>query len=125
MSHAEPLVSIVVPVRGDSTPLSALLAQLPSRPDVQIIISSMGPTDSTHDTIREGRTDVTWVDGLPGRGVQLNAGAELATGRWLWFVHADSQLPATWFATFEGLDSRDDVVGGCPRRARSGTYSTP
>lgn len=112
MSSAEPLVSIVVPVRGDSTPLSALLAQLSSRPDVQIIVSSMGPTDSTHDTIRDGRSDITWIDGQPGRGVQLNAGAAVATGRWLWFVHADSHLPATWFPLFEALDPQEDVVGG-------------
>ena len=112
MSAADPLVSVVVPVRGDSTPLSTLLAQLPSRPGVQIIVSSTGPADPTHDAIRGRRPDVRWIDGPPGRGVQLNAGAAVATGRWLWFVHADSHLPATWYPRFEALDPQDDVVGG-------------
>lgn len=112
MSAAGPLLSIVVPVRGDSTPLAALLSQLPSRPGLQIIVSSMGPTDSTHDFIREGRPDIVWIDGAPGRGVQFNAGAAQARGRWLWFVHADSHLPEGWFEIFETLDRRGDVVGG-------------
>lgn len=112
MSAADPLVSIVVPVRGDSTPLAALLEQLPSRPGVEVIVSSMGPTDATHDTVRLKRPDVIWVDGPSGRGVQLNAGAAAAAGRWLWFVHADSHLPADWFEVFEQLDVDEDVVGG-------------
>ena len=112
MSATGPLLSIVVPVRGDSTPLAALLEQLPSRPGLQIIVSSMGATDSTHDFIRDGRADIVWIDGPPGRGVQFNAGAARATGRWLWFVHADSHLPEGWFELFEGLDEWPDVVGG-------------
>ena len=112
MSAARPLLSIVVPVRGDSTPLAALLAQLPSRPGLQVIVSSVGGTDSTDDVRRTGRPDTLWIDGPPGRGVQLNAGAAEARGRWLWFVHADSHLPEGWFELFEALDRRDDVVGG-------------
>lgn len=112
MSAARPLLSIVVPVRGDATPLAALLEQLPVRSGLQVIVSSMGPTDSTHEFIRAGRPDISWIDGPPGRGVQLNAGAARATGRWLWFVYADSHLPGGWFELFEGLDRQGDVVGG-------------
>lgn len=112
MSATGTLLSIVVPVRGDSTPLTALLEQVPLRPGLQIIVSSMGPTDSTHEFIRVGRPDILWIDGQAGRGVQLNAGAAQATGRWLWFVQADSHLPEGWFELFEGLDRQDDVVGG-------------
>jgi len=112
MSAGEPLVSLIVPVRGDSTPLSALLAQLPSQSGLEIFVSSTGPRDSAHDILRKRRADVLWMDGPPGRGAQLNAGAARATGRWLWFVHADSHLPIGWFGLFEALDRRQDVVGG-------------
>jgi rSAM/selenodomain-associated transferase 2 len=112
MSATGPLLSIVVPVRGDSAPLGALLAQLPSRPGVQIIVSATGPSDAAAARIRAARADVHWIDGPAGRGVQFNAGAAAAIGRWLWFVHADSRLPAGWFEGFEALDAREDVVGG-------------
>ena len=112
MSATSPLLSIIVPVRGDAAPLGALLAQLPSRPGVQIIVSRTGPSDAAASRIRAARADVHWIDGPAGRGVQLNAGAGAASGRWLWFVHADSQLPAGWFECFEALDPQKDLLGG-------------
>jgi rSAM/selenodomain-associated transferase 2 len=112
MSATGPLLSVVVPVRGDSASLAALLEQLPSRPGVQVVVSCTGPGDAMHDALRESRPDIRWMDGRAGRGVQLNAGAAAATGRWLWFVHADSQLPPGWFECFEALDRQPDVVGG-------------
>ena len=112
MSATGPLLSIVLPVRGDVPPLAALLEHLPQQPGVQVIVSRTGPSDAAGDALRDRRPDVVWIDGPPGRGVQLNAGAAAATGRWLWFVHADSRLPAGWRACFEALDRRDDVAGG-------------
>ena len=112
MSAAEPLVSVVVPVRGDALPLAALLSQLPSRPLLQILVSTSGPPDAAYDAVKAARPDVVWLESRPGRGLQLNAGAAAATGRWLWFVHADSHLPAGWFEAFDALDRRADVTGG-------------
>jgi len=111
MSAAEPLVSVVVPVRGDALPLAALLTELPSRPGVQVVVVTSGPPGA-YDVMQVARPDVVWLEGRPGRGPQLNAGAAAATGRWLWFVHADSRLPPGWFEIFEALDRRADVGGG-------------
>lgn len=112
MSASAPLVTVVVPVRGDSGPLAALLGQLPARDDVQIVVASTSPVDEAQRRLRAARPDVTWVDAPPGRGVQLNAGAAAARGGWLWFVHADSRLPAGWHEAFTGLDARADTIGG-------------
>jgi rSAM/selenodomain-associated transferase 2 len=108
------LLSIVVPVRGDMQPLRRLLATLPGHPGVQIIVSATGAGGSGE---AEGRSDVEWVSGPPGRGVQLNTGASRATGRWIWFVHADCQAPAGFLAQFEALDQQAEVVGGAFRFA--------
>ena len=112
MSAAEPLVSIVVPVRADSRRVGALLAQLPPRQHLEIVVASTGPVDDVQRQLRVVRPDVTWVDAPPGRGVQLNAGAAVAKGHWLWFVHADSEVPDRWFEAFEALEPREATVGG-------------
>ena len=112
MSVVEPLVSVIVPVRDDTGALAALLPQLPPRDGVQVVVVSTGLVDAAQQRLRETRPDVTWLDVVPGRGVQLNAGAAVAHGAWLWFVHADSRLPAAWFDAFAALAGRADVVGG-------------
>lgn len=112
MSFGCPLVSIVVPVRGDSAPLVALLAQLPPRDGVEVVVASTGPVDVAQQRLRAARPDVTWLDGAPGRGVQLNAGAAVARGVWLWFLHADSRVPAQWWEAFATVDAAGTAVGG-------------
>ena len=112
MSAAAPLVSVVVPVRDDSLSLWVLLAQLPVRDGVEVVVASTGPVDDVQQRLRAARPDVTWVDAPPGRGVQLNAGAAEARGAWLWFVHADSHLPAGWLEAFAGLEADSRIVGG-------------
>jgi Glycosyltransferase like family 2 len=105
------LLSIVIPVRRDAEALRRFLAQLTPQPDVQLIVTATGFEDEPFASAGGGwraleasRPDVVWVHGPPGRGVQLNAGAARAAGRWLWFVHADSTLPPGFPAIFHRLD---------------------
>ncbi len=112
MSVALPLVTVVVPVRGDSAPLSALLAQLPPRAGLELVVASSGTVDAAQQRLRTVRPDVIWLDAPPGRGPQLNAGAAVAHGAWLWFVHADSRLPPGWFDAFAALEAAGTAVGG-------------
>ncbi|HUE89366.1 MAG TPA: TIGR04283 family arsenosugar biosynthesis glycosyltransferase [Vicinamibacterales bacterium] len=109
-----PLVSIIIPVRGDAARLSDLLTAL--GPDVgthvEVFVSAATPVDERLAEVRERYANVTWVESAPGRGAQLNAGAAPATGRWLWFVHADCRLPEGWLAAFQALETQRDVVGG-------------
>ena len=117
MSHLTPLVSIVVPVRDDSAALSDLLQQLPPPGNVEIIVSAAGDA-SGFAPIRCARPDVIWLNGPPGRGLQLNAGAARAQGEWLWFLHADSVLPDGWLTAFESVRALGaDIVGGSFRFA--------
>lgn len=106
------LVSVVIPVRGDSDALTSLLGQLGAHPDLEVIVSSTGALDAAQGRLRAERPDVRWLDGAPGRGGQLNRGAAAATGRWLWFVHADSTLPTAWLEAFRAFDLQAEVVGG-------------
>ena len=103
------LVSVVIPALAGDQALAQILDQLPAPADVEIIVSIAGHGDTR--ALREARPDVIWVDAPIGRGSQLNAGAARATGRWLWFVHADSRLPKHWLNAFHAID-REPVVGG-------------
>jgi rSAM/selenodomain-associated transferase 2 len=119
---AAPFVSVVVPVRGDPGPLGALLAQLPARAGVQVVVASTGAIAAAQARLRLARPDVQWVDAPPGRGVQLNAGAAVAQGAWLWFVHADSQLPERWWEAFIRLDGSAAVGGSFAFRLDSAAW---
>jgi rSAM/selenodomain-associated transferase 2 len=94
-----PLVSVVIPVRHDQAALTRLLGQLGPDPRVEVLIA-----DGSDPARREpppSRPDVRLVHSRPGRGTQMNAGAALATGEWLLFLHADSGLPAGWLDRLE------------------------
>ena len=91
---------------------------MPPQPDVQLIVAASGGRDEPFPSagdrwraIEASRPDVVWVHGPPGRGVQLNAGAGRAEGRWLWFVHADSTLPANFPAIFRQIDAGGTGAG--------------
>lgn len=111
------LVSIVIPVRGDPAPLERLLGEVPPQPEVQLIVTATGERDERWEAVEARRPDVTWCWGRPGRGPQQNRGAEAAAGRWLWFVHADSRVPAGFVETFRALDRDPDARWGAFRFA--------
>jgi rSAM/selenodomain-associated transferase 2 len=117
-----PLVSIVIPVLRDSEELSRLLAVLTSpsdeppastvRDDLELIVVNGDPSDPTLVEVRRRFSQVRWLEGVTGRAGQMNVGARGATGRWLWFLHADASPPPGWHAVFGEADRTSDVIGG-------------
>ncbi len=68
---------------------------------------------SRDGTRRVAASRARLVESIAGRGRQLAAGAELARGQALLFLHADTRLgPGTGAALDRALD-RSGVVGGC------------
>ncbi|MBA2305549.1 MAG: TIGR04283 family arsenosugar biosynthesis glycosyltransferase [Acidobacteria bacterium] len=106
------VISVVIPVWRDTEPLLTLLAHLPARPDVEVIVAA---TDDEYQEIAaalEARPGVRVVAGRRGRGAQMNAGAAAASGAWLLFLHADSQLPPGALDEIALLSSDPHTVGG-------------
>jgi rSAM/selenodomain-associated transferase 2 len=103
-------VSIIIPTLNESNSLQRTLRQLsmlnPS--PREIIIVDGGSTDSTLDiakqTIQQLTSDI-YVQVLScdrcGRSVQMNDGANAATGSILWFLHADTWVPDDGVAVLE------------------------
>ncbi len=87
-------LSIIVPSLNEARRIEITLQSLaPARArGAEIIVVDSGSEDDTV-TIAQRGADIV-MQAPRGRASQLNAGAARATGDVLWFVHADSQLPA-------------------------------
>ena len=87
-------LSVVIPVLNEAPQIRATLADLqPLRSQGhQLILVDGGSRDGTPDLAKP------LVDQLltapPGRARQMNAGAALAEGEVLWFLHGDTRIPA-------------------------------
>ncbi|HHJ14494.1 MAG TPA: glycosyltransferase [Gammaproteobacteria bacterium] len=86
-------ISIVVPVLNESGSIEALLTALAPlrRRDCEVILVDGGSEDGTPARARAA-CDRLLVSPA-GRARQMNAGARIARGEILWFLHADSGLP--------------------------------
>jgi rSAM/selenodomain-associated transferase 2 len=89
-----PALSIIIPVLDEAAAIGATLARLaPLRArGVEAIVVDGGSRD---DTVALARAEADAVVDAPrGRARQLNAGAAVARGHVLLFLHADTWLPA-------------------------------
>lgn len=96
-------LSAIVPTLDEAAALPRLLRQLTSEVD-EVIVADGGSTDGTQALARAAGARV--VEAVGGRGPQLNAGADRATGRRLWFLHADTLLPDGLGATVRSAPGR-------------------
>jgi rSAM/selenodomain-associated transferase 2 len=90
-------LSIIVPVLNDAEYLTCLLENLGTQTGVafEVIVSDGGSCAET-GAARELSNlpfELRSIRALPGRGRQMNAGAALARGKLLLFLHADSLFP--------------------------------
>ena len=109
-----PAVSVVIPTLDEAHSLGATLRAL-TRFDhggrVELIVVDGGSADATREIAREYGAQV--ILAARGRGAQMHAGATVARGDVLWFLHADTIPPPD--ATRQILDAlrRDPkLVGG-------------
>lgn len=91
---AEPLLSVVVPVLNERPMLAKVLPRLrrwqTAYPDISWLFVDGGSRDGSQQYLREH--GVQCLVSEPGRARQMNAGARVARGRYLLFLHVDTQL---------------------------------
>lgn len=108
-------LSIIIPVINEEATIGRLLKQLcssPNRDQIEIIIVDGGSTDSTLDQCSS--CDIRVLHGEKGRAKQMNLGAQKAMGEVLYFVHADTIPPISYFEDiFEALQKGYPI--GCYR----------
>src|SRR5574340_1664865 len=97
MTGVPPLVSIVVPVDRDELLLAHQLASLDREPEAEVIVATTTIQGAAElramSALAARHPRVRWMSAPRGRGTQMNAGATLAAGEWLLFLHADCELP--------------------------------
>ena len=86
-------LSVVIPTLNEGRGISAVLlalAPLVAR-GAQLLVADGGSADNTVALVQAGGAQV--VHAPRGRALQMNAGAQQATGAVLLFLHADTRLP--------------------------------
>jgi rSAM/selenodomain-associated transferase 2 len=107
-----PLISVIIPTFNEARALDATLVMLAALPDLmEVIIVDGGSLDATTAIARAHGVRLLFAD--RGRGIQLHAGAQVARGDILWFVHADVHPPTDAARLIREALARPTVSGGC------------
>lgn len=88
------LLSVIIPTLNEVHSLRGLVEPLLAAADCEVIVVDGGSTDGTPELALDLGCRV--IRGTRGRGRQMNAGAALARGEVLLFLHADTQLPLSF-----------------------------
>jgi rSAM/selenodomain-associated transferase 2 len=100
-------LSIVIPTLNEASHIESLLAQL-SDENVELIVVDGGSDDQT---VQRASVQAQLVYSSTGRALQMNAGAAIASGDWLWFLHADTQLSQPLKAYIDEITQSSSVWG--------------
>src|SRR5262245_64338620 len=104
------LISVVIPVLNEADTIAQTLTQLRQAGECQIIVVDGGSDDGT---VPIARLHADVVLAVPrGRARQMNAGAQVATGEVLLFLHADTALPQGFPSILAAALENLAVVGG-------------
>jgi rSAM/selenodomain-associated transferase 2 len=106
------MISIIIPTLNEADIIASSLRDLLQRDgDFEVIVADGGSCDATACVV--GRfAAVRLVTCSKGRGRQMNAGACVARGDILLFLHADTYLPPAALPMVAGALKDHGVVGG-------------
>jgi rSAM/selenodomain-associated transferase 2 len=105
-------LSIIIPVLNERHYLPAMFAALTNLGAYEVIVVDGGSTDGSREYLNQQRNALV-IDGERGRGTQLTAGAQIATGDVLVFLHCDCLLPPDGPKRIAQALASDAIVGGC------------
>ena len=108
-----PLVSIIVPVLDEEQAITGLLDDLAALPGLlEVIVADGGSGDGTIALAAKHASRPRVVQAPAGRARQMNAGAAVARGEALLFLHADTRLPPAACASVAAALAEPAILGG-------------
>ena len=94
-------ISIIIPVFNEEKTIEKLLKTLePLKGRCEILFVDGGSTDKTLELLGE---EYPVLHSEKGRAKQMNLGAQQSTGEVLFFLHCDSEVPATALEEIEAV----------------------
>ncbi len=103
-------ISIIIPTLNEARYLSETLVKIQQLSPHEIIVSDGGSDDDTLKIAAKFTPHL--IKGNSGRAMQMNAGAQLATGDLLLFVHADSYIKLTSYQKMLYAMKNPEIIGG-------------
>jgi rSAM/selenodomain-associated transferase 2 len=108
-------ISVIIPTLDEAARIGGCLEQFQHQPGSwEVIVADGGSVDGTLQ-VAAGHGAVRTLAAPPGRGPQQNAGAAVATGEVLLFLHADATLPPGAHGLILSCLAEGSVVAGAFR----------
>ncbi|MBN1548746.1 MAG: TIGR04283 family arsenosugar biosynthesis glycosyltransferase [Syntrophaceae bacterium] len=106
-------ISIIIPVYREENGINETISRVRALPEGKVIeiIVVDGHAEGTTLSVLDDAA-VVRVSSPKGRGRQMNAGAEKASGAILLFLHADTNLPPGGLGRIVSVMQAPDCVGG-------------
>ncbi|MBD1924814.1 TIGR04283 family arsenosugar biosynthesis glycosyltransferase [Trichocoleus sp. FACHB-90] len=105
-----PRISVIIPVLNEASRIRLNLASFEKATNVEVIVVDGGSQDETVAIAKSLGMQV--LSAAAGRDRQMNAGAKVATGDILLFLHADTRLPVGFDAMVrQALAQRGTIAG--------------
>jgi rSAM/selenodomain-associated transferase 2 len=116
------MISIVVPVLNEEECVSGFCRHLSLLDgEYELVVVDGGSSDGTGTAFERCRPwfphRMVLLETLPGRGRQMNAGAQTATGEIFLFLHIDCRIPPDSLDAVEEAMAQQGVIGGGFRHA--------
>jgi len=103
-------ISVVIPVLNEAKTIKNVLLTLRNYPELEVIVVDGGSEDETISITESFGYKL--LTSPRGRSIQMNAGAVIATGSILLFLHGDTILPANFPAMIVTTIEKPGIVGG-------------
>jgi rSAM/selenodomain-associated transferase 2 len=107
MQHRD--ISVIIPAFNEETNIKSSIDSAKQLNPLEIIVADGGSIDRTCELAEDAGARL--VKSPKGRGAQMNAGASLAKGEILLFLHADSRLPLIDYESAFGRETKDYAGG--------------
>lgn len=105
-----PTVSVVIPTLDEAGRIAGAIRSAREAGADEVVVSDGGSGDGTAETAR-ALADIVVV-APRGRAAQMNAGARVASGEVLLFLHADTLLPPGAIGAVRKAVGEDGIAGG-------------
>jgi uncharacterized protein len=110
MPSSQAKISIIIPVLNEASIIAKTLHTAQTGQNIEIIIADGGSADNTAEIAIKAGAKV--INSPKGRALQLNAGAKIATGEIVLFLHADTFLSPGYDTLIRQALEKTGIVAG-------------